>query len=157
MPSDQAKRLASKWAGSLPSWGERLMPFPRPSVLAIYHLIHLSAQLWAPGLLSKSEDSPLCRAALLPCCPPHPWRDESNRGICPGAEITWGLETAGPSQPHQSLVKKECPLVGTVWSCSGSMSQLSQGQNNPPVALLPWILNMPLGLVCFSPCVKKNK
>lgn len=58
---------------------------------------------------------------------------------------------------NQSLVKKECPLVGIDWSCSGPTS-LGQGQNNPHTALpLRMILTMPLGLVCFSPCVKEKK
>lgn len=123
-----------------------------PMSLSLLILQALSPLL-GPWMLSKSEDTLSVDLPSSPAAGPTV-EVASARASCPG--LTWGLETAGPSLQHPSSVKKECPLVGLGWSCLGTLS-LRQGQNNQPTALLPRILNMPLGLVCFSPSPKKKK
>ena len=124
-------------------------------LLTVHHL-SLSAQLWVPELLSRFEDNPLSRYALFLCCLLHPWKHESQQGHPPALKKP-GSRKQPPSQHSQSLVKKECPLVGLVWSCSGSVAGLSPGQNGLLAGLPPRILKLPSGLVCFSPCVEKQR
>lgn len=139
--------------------GNALCPFPNHTSLVYPSLISVdpSAQLWSLNCcLNLKTTVSVELLSFSAVCPTRGSRNLSGV-IFPSSKRTWGLEKTRPSQPSQSLVKKECPLVDIVWSCSGFPWKLRQGQNNPLAALLPRILNMPLGLVCFSPGVKRNK
>lgn len=101
MISDQAKGLVGKYEVS--SWGERLVPFSQPHVscLSISYLCWPLSPALVPELLFESEDHCLCRAALLLCCLPHPWKQESKWGYFPQLEknLGTGKDQALPAQP----------------------------------------------------------
>lgn len=110
-----------------------------------------SAHLSVPGLLSS------LKTALSVDLPPPPapqWKLHGSGDLLPTPNLGTGIGQTLPAAPV--LGEGRVPSSGPRLELPGIRAVQARTKNQP-TALLPGILNMPLGLACFSSSLKKNK